>query len=786
MKARYPIEYRFLKADVARRGIAGLYTATAMVAVLMALVDSAWAQDTRAQRAETNAELPLTGEELLLDEVVVVSAREQLSQAPGVSIIGRQQIEMAPPVNDLSDVIRRQPGVNLTGNSAGGQRGNNRQIDIRGMGPENTLILIDGKPVLSRNSVRMRRGGERDTRGDSNWVPAELVDRIEVLRGPAAARYGSGASGGVVNIITRRPEKQSFSATTFANIPENSDEGRTYRSTIVAGGPIDERFSYRISANYNRTGADNIDINQSATPFIPVTDWWTGAPVLGPDGEPLMQRDQVAAGREGVVNTDFRGLLSWKLDERHVLDFEAAWSQQRNIYAGDTLFSDVSVSDLNQELARGGHETNRVTRTTLSATHRGKWDFGTSNTFIQWENAKNRRLGEAEAGRSEGIIDSRYAKDRKVITLDNVTAKSEWNFPLNIVVPQTLTAGVEFRGEWMDDENMTSGQEFTAGGGVNTVGNPELRNPKSQSQLYAVYLEDNILVTDKFILTPGLRFDHHSESGNNWSPSLNASYALTDELTLKAGIARAFKAPNLFQTNPNYIYNSRGNGCPYTYGGPCYVVGNPNLKAETSINKEVGIGYINEAGWNAGITYFHNDFKDHIQSGTTPVGRFNNQVVYQWENVPKAVIQGLEGNLIIPVHEKVTWSTNATYMIESKNKTDGQPLSLVPKYTINSNVLWKATEQLELNLGVTHYGKIDAPTVDFYTLRQAGNTRSRSPYTLVNVGARYEFNENLRLLAGVTNLFDKSVKREGTGNAAGANTFNEPGRAYYISLTGSF
>jgi hypothetical protein len=309
--------------------------------------------------------------------------------------------------------------------------------------------------------VRMRRGGERDTRGDSNWVPAEAVERIEVLRGPAAARYGSGASGGVVNIITRRPEKFTFSATSFANIPESDKEGRTYRSTIVAGGPIDERFSYRITANYNRTDADDIDINEAATPFIPVTDWY-GNPVLGPDGQPQMQRDAVAAGKEGVVNTDFRGLLSWKLDERHVVDFEAAWSQQRNIYAGDMLFSDVSVSDLNQELTRGDRETNRVTRTTLSATHRGKWDFGTSNTYIQWENSVNRRLGEGNVGRVEGQISSRYARDRKDITLDNLTAKSEWNFPLTIVVPQTLTAGAEFRGEWMDDETMRDGNGMAA------------------------------------------------------------------------------------------------------------------------------------------------------------------------------------------------------------------------------------------------------------------------------------------------------------------------------------
>jgi hypothetical protein len=55
------------------------------------------------------------------------------------------------------------------------------------MGPENTLILIDGKPVTSRNSIRLGWRGERDTRGDTGWVPPEMIERIEVIRGPAAA-----------------------------------------------------------------------------------------------------------------------------------------------------------------------------------------------------------------------------------------------------------------------------------------------------------------------------------------------------------------------------------------------------------------------------------------------------------------------------------------------------------------------------------------------------------------------------------------------------------------------
>jgi hypothetical protein len=111
-------------------------------------------------------------------QTIVLTAEEQVKQSLGASIITDKDLEKLPVVNDISEYVRRMPGVNLTGNSATGQRGNNRQIDIRGMGPENTLILVDGKPVNSRNSVRYGWRGERDTRGDSNWVPADAIESI--------------------------------------------------------------------------------------------------------------------------------------------------------------------------------------------------------------------------------------------------------------------------------------------------------------------------------------------------------------------------------------------------------------------------------------------------------------------------------------------------------------------------------------------------------------------------------------------------------------------------------
>ena len=77
-----------------------------------------------------------------LETTVVQAASEELKQAPGVSVITTEDMKRRPITNDIAELVRTMPGVNLTGNSSSGQYGNKRQIDLRGMGPENTLILI--------------------------------------------------------------------------------------------------------------------------------------------------------------------------------------------------------------------------------------------------------------------------------------------------------------------------------------------------------------------------------------------------------------------------------------------------------------------------------------------------------------------------------------------------------------------------------------------------------------------------------------------------------------------
>ncbi len=64
--------------------------------------------------------------------------------------------------------------------------------------------------------------------------------------------------------------------------------------------------------------------------------------------------------------------------------------------------------------------------------------------------------------------------------------------------------------------------------------------------------------------------------------------------------------------------------------------------------------------------------------------------------MPKAVVEGLEGTLNVPVSETVNWTNNITYMLQSKNKKTGDRLSIIPEYTLNSTLSWQVRDDVSL------------------------------------------------------------------------------------------
>lgn len=144
-----------------------------------------------------------------LDSVVVTSTRLQTSSTALISdmvVIDRTTIEQFSS-RTLSELLARMAGVQISSN---GGFGKNSGVSIRGTESRHAVLLVDG----------MRYGSA--TTGGPNWdnIPIEMIERIEVLKGPASALYGSEAVGGVVQIFTRKSEAgfmPNASATVGAN-----------------------------------------------------------------------------------------------------------------------------------------------------------------------------------------------------------------------------------------------------------------------------------------------------------------------------------------------------------------------------------------------------------------------------------------------------------------------------------------------------------------------------------------------------------------------------------------
>lgn len=708
-------------------------------------------------------------------ETIVVTAEEQVKQSLGVSVIDKEDLANNPVRNDISEYVRRMPGVNLTGNSAGGQRGNNRQIDIRGMGPENTLIMVDGRPINSRNAVRYAYRGERDTRGDSNWIPSDAIESIEVLRGPAAARYGSGAMGGVVNIKTKKVSNEVHgSVDLYTNQPENKKEGDSNRISATLSLPlVKDVLSMRMYGNFNKTDADAVDIN-------PV--------VVASNGS----RSR-AAGREGVKNTDGGLRLGWQINEKQSLTFDGAYGRQSNIYSGDTQNSnlDASLSTGQNTLVNSlvGSETNRMERTSYALTHDADWNWASSKIVAQYDKTKNRRNLEGLYGGPEGRPTS---ANKSTAILDTYRVNGELSIPLNAWRPQHLTLGVEYVEDKFHDPASTSLLAMDNSTGVTAYLPSVLPSDRShmKSRILSAYAENNIQLADKTNVVLALRVDDHNKSGVNWSPSINITQKIGDYWTIKGGVARAYKAPNMYQNAEGYLLYTRGNGCPtFTTTGNCYLLGSANLKPETSINSELGVQFDKDI-WNASLTYFRNDYKNKIGAGDNIIATVNNagnrqypvSHILRWENIPKALVQGVEGSVGM-TFDNATWTNNITYMIDSKDKSTGNPLSIIPNYTINSIFNYRITDNFDVNFVYTQYGRQKPRQFAIQRSENRGiNSMPIKSYGIASINVGYKFTDNISGRIGVSNIFDEQKLRDNSVN----QSYNEAGRAYYANLKYTF
>lgn len=305
--------------------------------------------------------------------VVTASSVEQnLKDAPAsISVITQEDLQRKP-VQNLKDVLKEVPGVQLT------NEGDNRKgVSIRGLDSSYTLILVDGKRVNSRNAVF------RHNDFDLNWIPVDSIERIEVVRGPMSSLYGSDALGGVVNIITKKiGQKWSGTVTVDTTVQEHRDRGDTYNGQFFTSGPlIDGVLGMKAYGSLAKREKD--DPQNSTT-----TD----------TGE--TPRIEGFSSRDGNVE------FAWTPNQNH--DFTAGYGFDRQDRDSDSL------------------DKNRLERQNYSVSHNGRWDYGTSELKYYGEKVENKNPGNSSPITSESnTVDGKYTLPLTVIN-QFLTVGGEW------------------------------------------------------------------------------------------------------------------------------------------------------------------------------------------------------------------------------------------------------------------------------------------------------------------------------------------------------------------------
>lgn len=144
----------------------------------------------------------LNANETKLDEVKITTATKTEKSIDGVSasvvVITKEDIEKISATT-LKDVLDKVPSVNSQfGRFPHASSLSKGAISIRGVGANGTLILLDGK----------RLSGETESPYEMSRIPASMIERIEIVKGSMSTLYGSDAIGGVINIITKKNDKE--------------------------------------------------------------------------------------------------------------------------------------------------------------------------------------------------------------------------------------------------------------------------------------------------------------------------------------------------------------------------------------------------------------------------------------------------------------------------------------------------------------------------------------------------------------------------------------------------
>ncbi|MDO5288692.1 MAG: TonB-dependent hemoglobin/transferrin/lactoferrin family receptor [Pseudomonadota bacterium] len=714
-------------------------------------------------QADGVASVPAAGE---LPAVVVTGTRAErtLREVPASAQVidaealqERQTDDIRELAEDVPNVTVERRSNRMTINTADGRAGN-AGFNIRGLDGNRVLMLVDG--------VRMPRSYSFGASGRDN-VDFGLVDRVEVIKGPSSALYGSDGIGGVVQFFTRSPATYLKDGKTLGGQAALAYEGdsRAVRAGATLAGRASDSVQWLLSGSGMRGHAlDNRGSDASASPARTAPN-------------PEDTRDLALLGK--LVLTPHAGqqhtFTAEHVDRRNEIDI---LSQQGATTRGVTT------------LTADGHTKNRRSR--LSWQGRFNVDAAWADT-VRSTLAYQRlySLEHYENTRSGAAGQVRDTVDHEKLWQANVQAEKVLR---SGALAHKLTYGLDVASTQAD--NLQTGVTPPAGETF-----PLKRFPDTRETALGVFVQDEI-VGEGWSLIPGLRWDRYristdqtgfggtavGKSGSAISPRLGATLDVSRQWTLYGQLATGFRTPGADQLN-RFFEN------PIGY---YMTVPNPSLKPEKARHVELGAKGQGD-NWRLEAAVFYGRYKDFIldNQAVAGTGRPGDPLVFQAVNVGSATISGFEvaGEYRLRQVAGGTLSLPAAFgYARGRDRDTDQPINTIQPARLNLGVRY-AQADWSVQLSMTHRWAKKAKDVAVSDPRASAAPFLPGASTTFDLSGQWRLwrhaSGDLRLNAAVHNLTNKKYWRwsDVQGLTAGLGTldaYSQPGRKFSVSLVGSF
>jgi outer membrane receptor protein involved in Fe transport len=577
-----------------------------------------------------------------IDPVVVTATRtaRPVSQIPQpVSLINRARIQ-EKVANTVSDLFRDLPGVDVNGVGA-----NQARPIIRGQRGQRILLLQDG--IRLNNSRRQQDFGELPA-----LVDVAGVERVEVVRGPSSVLYGTDAIGGVLNIVTP------------SRVADGIHGSLGYRFGTAGD---QKKYTARFSGGFGRFDLIGGATYRDANPF--------SAPE-GSFGNITLAND-VRVQDSGVQDESFDLRLGYRFSDDH-----RVFVKGERYAADEAGFGWVDPEEFNPGGARTQilYPRQRFNKLTFGY---GGQELGTALAdrldFTGYVQSNERTFG-FDLFTSFGPMGPPGAGI--AIETVNYTDLDTYGFRLEAkkLAAQgvLLTYGVDlFRDDAVNADTATTTLLGFGPPQEETSTSPTL--PDATYRSIGAFLQGELELGGRATLILGgrvqdIKAESRSTSGlEDLEPdtkddrsvvgAANLVFDVTDDLSLITSVGRAFRAPNLIE----WLFEGptpEGNG---------FQVRNPDLRAETSVNYDVGARFVNDRVFLEGF-YFRNTVNDGIRiekvEGLT-VGELD---AYRNVNVDELLFQGVElaGDVFLPQGFSV--GGNHTWMDTENKSSSNRPI----------------------------------------------------------------------------------------------------------------